>query len=270
MVTVKKKKKASNQAQIDRIKAGSGGSRGEALELATSRARGQGLGDPGQTRTGEIVTAEDIRRKEIENIAQKNIDVKTEEGRIKAQQTIDAGGESVIQETEIQEGEKRKIGALDIIKPFRQKPGETTGEQLKQEAGLIAGGAVIGAAAIGGTATAGVVGGISGILAVGFAVDKLLLSPSELAVWAAVDNVASASSFQSNNLVSAVQFGGFPKDEALKQITELENTVEKSRAFTNRATRINPKLWPGRNMLMSSIETAQDTLAINKFKIESF
>ncbi len=108
MVTVKKKKKkpVSNQAQIDRIKAGGGASRKESLELATSRARGQGIADPEVSRKG-IINPEEQEAPAVEKKS-KILD-----------QIIDPPTEAGVE----------KRGILDIIKDI------ATGETIKRQAG---------------------------------------------------------------------------------------------------------------------------------------
>lgn len=88
MVTKKKKKPVSNQAQIDRIKAGSGASRREAQELAASRAKAAGIPE---TSSEFPVVDPEKRGQVITTPGQIQADIRKEAGEV-AQSALEEAG----------------------------------------------------------------------------------------------------------------------------------------------------------------------------------
>ena len=52
-----------------------------------------------------------------------------------------------------------------------------------------------------------------------------------------------------------------------KVIDQAEKNIVGSRAFVNKTTMLNPKLWASRKILMKSIETADDSIQILKLRL---
>ena len=96
----------------------------------------------------------------------------------------------------------------------------------------------------------------AGTLATAYVFNEFLLSPNELAVWAAVDNISGLISFQIKNIVDGVKFDNADPAEAEARIAEAEQFISGARKFVNFWTMVNPKLWAGRNTLLSAVDVA--------------
>lgn len=101
-----------------------------------------------------------------------------------------------------------------------------------------------------------------------YAINEFVLNPNELSVWAAVDNVASATPFQMNDLLRGVEEGSISIGEADEVIAKGKENIIKSKQYVNTMTMINPKLWAGRKILMEAINTAENSMAIKELRFE--
>ena len=100
--------------------------------------------------------------------------------------------------------------------------------------------------------------GVGGrILATAWAVNEFVLSPTELATWAAVDNIAGVTGFQVKNIVDGVQFTGGDIATAEERIAEAKESVANARSYVNLATMLNPKMWATRKLMLGAIDTSE-------------
>lgn len=102
------------------------------------------------------------------------------------------------------------------------------------------------------------------ILTTAYVVNEFLLSPSELATWAAVDNVAGLISFQVKNSVDGVRFGTVTVEDAQLLIQDAKQHIAGARSFVERTTMLNPKLWAGRNTLIGAIDVAENGVLLQE------
>lgn len=109
--------------------------------------------------------------------------------------------------------------------------------------------------------------GIWGGLVTLYAANQFILEPSELATWAAVDNIAGATAYQINQVSYGVSQGLISQSEAAELLRQAEENVNSAEEYVNQMTALNPKLWATRGILMQSIQTARDTIAVQKSKL---
>ena len=110
--------------------------------------------------------------------------------------------------------------------------------------------------------------GVGGtVLAAIWATNEFILSPSELATWAAVDNVAGVTSFQTKIIVDGVKFDGADPDEAQERIDEAKQTIANARSYVNIATMLNPKMWGPRKQMLTAIDAAQTGVEDNERRL---
>ena len=95
------------------------------------------------------------------------------------------------------------------------------------------------------------------ILGAIWATNEFVLSPSELATWAAVDNVAGVTGFHVKNIVDGVQFNNLDPDVAQERIDEAKETIAHARSYVNIATMLNPKMWGPRKQMLTAIDAAK-------------
>jgi len=110
-------------------------------------------------------------------------------------------------------------------------------------------------------------GGLIGTVATVFAANTFVLEPSELATWAAVDNIASATSFQINQISYGHSQGLITDEEALDLINLAQRNINEARKYVDTTTMYNPKLWPSRAILIQAIQTAEDTVNVQRIKM---
>jgi len=106
-----------------------------------------------------------------------------------------------------------------------------------------------------------------GSVALLFGVNSFALEPSELATWAAVDNIASATSFQMNQLSYGINQGLITPDKAEALVTLAYKNIKMARDYVELTTRYNPKLWPAEEILLQGIDTAKDTVDVLVLKM---
>lgn len=110
-------------------------------------------------------------------------------------------------------------------------------------------------------------GKILGGIATIYATNTFVLEPSELATWAAVDNIAGATSYQ----ISGIERGARDGTSTPEQITEAyaiaEGNIRAARSFVNKTTRLNPKLWASRNIMLESVAVAEKSIADSKARV---
>lgn len=193
----------------------------EILGMGASVAAG--IGPVTKSVTGAIKTA-----KNIEQIKQfkKFIDV----DKI-AKQTGLSGKQAAALAKEI--GNRRITNIANILYPVGKTNLINTGKFMK--------------------ASVGTIGAVYGL-------DKFLLSPNELAVWTAVDNIGSAIPFQMNDLLSGVQNNIISLEEAEVLIDQAQVHLDGARKFINISTILNPKLWAGRKRLLEANIVAQEAI----------
>ena len=90
-----------------------------------------------------------------------------------------------------------------------------------------------------------------------WATNEFILSPSELATWAAVDNIAGMTSFQIKTIVDGVQFTSADPDVAQERIDEAKQTIAAAKSYVNLATMLNPKMWGPRKQMLTAIDVAE-------------
>ena len=90
-----------------------------------------------------------------------------------------------------------------------------------------------------------------------YGINEFALSPSELATWAAIDNIAGQAAFLTRDIADAVKFSGMSQEEANKSFDRAEESIANSRKFVTRTTILNPKLWANRKILMQTIIEAE-------------
>lgn len=112
-------------------------------------------------------------------------------------------------------------------------------------------------------------GGLIASVATIFAANTFVLEPQELATWAAVDNIASATSFQVNQISYGVSQGIISLEEANDLMNLADRNINKAEDYVNTTTMYNPKLWPSRAILLQAIQTARDSVAIQRTKINT-
>jgi hypothetical protein len=94
-------------------------------------------------------------------------------------------------------------------------------------------------------------------LAALWATNEFILSPSELATWAAVDNIAGVTGFQVKNIVDGVKWEGMDADVAQERIDEAKQTIANAESYVNLATMLNPKMWGPRKQMLGAIKVAK-------------
>lgn len=247
------------------------------------------------------IEAKALREKELmanKKTAQRSVDIEDEKGRLRFQKQLE--------EARLREGEKTKEGVETIDEGGHiEGPSLTKEEQLKEKAeqvgieekeksdwakttwdvttatamsamtslgpgvGVMAAGAVFGA----GGAIATALHGMSWVSKVGiavgtaFAVDNFLLKPQETAVWAAVDNIASGLSFQTNKIDTGYRRGWIDEEQARLLYNEAIISIDKAREFVDTETIKNPKLWCSRDIYMKAVDTAEQGVLLSKQSI---
>lgn len=110
---------------------------------------------------------------------------------------------------------------------------------------------------------------LAGIVGTVFGVDRFILSPNELAVWTAVDNIGSAIPFQLNDIEKAVRNNDIEQDVAITLLDQADAHLKNAKNFINTSTAANPKLWAARNRLMEANEVAQSATDRKRENIEA-
>lgn len=103
-------------------------------------------------------------------------------------------------------------------------------------------------------ATAG--GGLAAI----YGVDKFFYSPTELATWTAVDNIAGSLSFQASQLANSVTNNEQSYQEAQPQFEQMRKDIEDAKVLVRRQTSGNPKLYASAKVFAEAINTALENL----------
>lgn len=101
-----------------------------------------------------------------------------------------------------------------------------------------------------------------------YGVNEFILSPNELAVWAAVDNIGSAIPFQMNDIAKGVKSGTIEEEKAFELIDQAEKHLENARGFIRKSTIANPKLWPAAKRLIEANTVATEAVELKKLEIE--
>lgn len=261
----------SNIKQIQSQKRGLG--KRDRLELAQSRS---GSGQEHKLKDGKIVstTALERRETEIQNIAQKRVDVD------KAEEKIKKGDETITEPQKENLPTRETMREVLIRKGIAPNSTDLSEEQLNAEVALSGkegelgedinsrideivskSGVVIGSIGAVGAGVAAV--GPTAAIATLWAVNEFILSPSELTEWTAVDNIAGVTSFRVSDLTKDIKFNGF-ENISPKEATEVYNTaqdnIDLARTTVNGITILNPKLWAGRKLKLAAIQIAQDSL----------
>lgn len=241
------------------------------------------------------------RQAEIQNIAQKGIDIETAKKDIKGKITPQQGLLDSQPTEEIKTGvDDRNFleKALDVVSAPISQPGtfftkgpvaggEAVAESREgivagEESGaqaivgivgntLLAAGALLlgtgGALALTGKLVGAKIAATTGLVVI-YAVDKFLLSPGELGTWAAVDNVGSALSFQSKAVADGVVFQGGNPAEANTLFDEMQTTIETMRQYVEGEVSRNPKLWASRKPLLKALEVSSQGIEIQRQRLE--
>ena len=146
-------------------------------------------------------------------------------------------------------------GSIDRILKFEGKLAATTG------AVALGGALTVPSAATGATAlslgrAAKTIGGV-GFLGGLYGINEFVLSPSELATWAAVDNVAGQAAFLTRDLPFAVRDGSITPAQAGELLAQSKKVIKDSEEFVVFTTSKNPKLMPNSKILRSAIDEAK-------------
>lgn len=236
------------------------------LELANARA---GAGQEHTIKEGKLesTTSKERRDTEVKNTAQKGVDIEEAKEKIRIANVPEGQGEELLaqklaNEEEVVESEKSII-------PFTEKGDVATnvagGVGLAAGAAVLAGG--VGAIAAGVAAAPVVLTGgalIGGV----YLIDKFLLSPSEIANWAAVDNVAGALNFESSDINRAVGAGELDLEVGKGIIEKNIKTAVNMKSEVVSITSQNPKLWASSKVMRTSVDTAIEGMQLKLFRLE--
>ena len=85
--------------------------------------------------------------------------------------------------------------------------------------------------------------------------------------WLASDNIISSMSIYTRDLVDDVTFGHLSAEAAIEKIKPAEEFIELARNFIRGATIISPFLWPFRNIILTHADAAQLGVDENKNRI---
>lgn len=103
-----------------------------------------------------------------------------------------------------------------------------------------------------------------------YGINEFLLSPSELATWAAIDNIAGQAAFLTRDISDAVKFSNMPIDEANKAFDRAEESIGNSKKFITRTTILNPKLWANSKILRQTIIEAEARVELSRMEVNGF
>ncbi len=111
-----------------------------------------------------------------------------------------------------------------------------------------------------------------GILGLGalYGINEVVLSPSELSTWAAIDNIAGQAAFLTRDIADAVKYNGMSPIEAEKRFARAEESIKNAKKFVNRTTMFNPKLWANRKILMQTLREAEARLEFSRQSVSGF
>ena len=101
-----------------------------------------------------------------------------------------------------------------------------------------------------------------------YLINEFALNPSEIATWAAVDNIAGQAAFLTRDIVDAVKWDGMDIKEATAAFDNAEESIKNSKKFVSRTTMLNPKLWANRKILLLAIEQAEARIALSRMQLE--
>jgi len=104
-------------------------------------------------------------------------------------------------------------------------------------------------------------------LAGAWIIDNFILSPTETATWAGVDNVAGAVSFQVKTVVDGVEDGTSTRADAEILIADAKVSIDKAKTYVNWVTMLNPKAWSSRGILMEAIDTATQGVLLQEARL---
>lgn len=80
-------------------------------------------------------------------------------------------------------------------------------------------------------------------------------------VWASVDNIATGTAFSANKVKDAFRAGAISPDEAVRQMSDLKETVTYAESYVKLSVTLNPYLWFGLGKpYLVACKKAQDDL----------
>lgn len=100
-----------------------------------------------------------------------------------------------------------------------------------------------------------------------YAINEVILSPAELATWAAVDNVAGQAAFLTRDLPFAVRSGEVSQAEADSLIKESKRVVREANTFVVETTAKDPKLWANSKILRSAIDESLRRIELSEAQL---
>ena len=124
--------------------------------------------------------------------------------------------------------------------------------------------------ATGAAAGAGKFAGYAKLLTGAYVVNEFLLSPSETANWAAVDNIAGVTAFQMNDILQGVQEGTITAAGAEESIERARDNIKGARNFVKKSTLLNPKMWAVRKTYLEAIQAAEDSLELKAIRMQPY
>ncbi len=103
-----------------------------------------------------------------------------------------------------------------------------------------------------------------------YVVNEFLLSPSETANWAAVDNIAGVTAFQMNDILQGVQEGTITAANAEESIERARENIDGARNFVKKSTLLNPKMWAVRKTYLEAIQASEDSLELKAIRMQPY
>jgi len=97
----------------------------------------------------------------------------------------------------------------------------------------------------------------------------LIAGADSIAVWLASDNIVTGTTFPMNRLKEMVEAGTVTKEEALEEISTIQQWKDYATNFISVSGIVNPLMWLFRSLFMKNTELAQTNIDQIKTQIEA-